>query len=235
MKDMGVFGLQEGRVAKAAFDEVTKREFCERLLAWYEANGRKFKWRQTDNPFLVLVSEILLQRTRACQVDESYSDIILKYSSPQRLAEASEKEIRDSIARLGLSRRSSILKRMAQEILKQYGGSVPSTRNELLRLPGVGPYIANAVLCFAFGQDVPVVDANVITLFRRVLGIQSSKKRAHTDRQIWELASSMMPSGKGTDFNRALIDFVGLVCKPVRPSCLACPLGGICLQHGEKG
>lgn len=209
-------------------NERKKEEFVLNLLAWHVENKRIFSWRQTENPFHILVAEIMLQKTDVKKVSEVYDKFIEKYPTPEYLASADLAELRKELALLGIHQRAERLKKTAEKIIRDYGGEVPSEKEELLTLSGVGEYIANAVLCFAFGKDVPIVDTNVIRLLERVFGIKSSKVRPRTDRKIWEFAAQLVPKGKCREYNQALLDFAASVCKSKNPLSSVCPENKIC-------
>ncbi len=205
-----------------------KEEFVQKLLAWHAENKRDFSWRRTANPFHILIAEIMLQKTDVKKVSDVYDKFIQKYPTPQALASAELVELRKELALLGIHRRAERLKKTAEKIVSEHGAEVPSEKQELLKLPGVGEYIANAVLCFAFGKDVPIVDTNVIRLLERVFGIKSSKARPRTDRKIWEFAAQLVPKGRCREYNQALLDFAASVCKSKKPLSATCPENKIC-------
>ena len=164
----------------------------------------------------------MLQRTQVRQVTPIFEKFIQKFPEPRPV---SEKDLEELLFPLGLKHR---IKRVANLMTKLASiREVPNTMEDLLKLPGVGVYIASAVLCFGFGQDVPVVDPNVVRVLSRVMGFRSAKKRPHTDPKIWEFAARIVPKQMGRAFNEALIDFGALICKP-KPICKECPMPDIC-------
>ncbi len=205
-----------------------KEEFVKNLLTWHAENKRTFSWRETQNPFHILVAEIMLQKTDVKKVSEIYEEFIKKYPTPQALSSAELDELRSELAFLGIHKRAERLKKAAEKIVLDYGDEVPSKKEELLKLPGVGEYIANAVLCFAFNKDVPIVDTNVIRLFERVFGIKSSKTRPRNDRKIWEFANQLVPKGRSKEYNQALLDLAASFCKSKNPLSDICPMNKIC-------
>lgn len=215
-------------------EERKKEEFVKNLLAWHAENKRDFSWRRTANPFYILVAEIMLQKTDVKKVSEVYDKFIEKYPAPQALASAELPELRKELALLGIHQRAERLKKAAEKIVSEHSGEVPSKKEELLKLPGVGEYIANAVLCFAFNKDVPIVDTNVIRLFERVFSIRSSKARPRTDRKIWEFAAQLVPKGKCREYNQALLDFAASVCRSKKPLSAVCPENKICSCAKER-
>lgn len=204
-----------------------------KLLEWHKTAKRSFTWRNSPTPYKVLISEIMLQRTQAKQVEPVYREFLKTFPTPQKLAAAPLKRIKKAIQPLGLLHRAHDIKRMAGELVERHKGEVPSDLKLLKRLQGVGDYVAGAVLCFGFGKDVPIVDANVIRVFDRFWGMKSSKPRPREDRRYWELAAALVPRKKGREFNMALLDFAALICTPRDPKCLICPLADRCKSVGQ--
>jgi A/G-specific adenine glycosylase len=215
-------------------DRRKKEEFVKNLLVWYSKNKRVFSWRNKTNPFHILVAEIMLQKTDVKKVSEVYDKFIERHPTPQDLASAELSELRKELALLGIHKRAERMKKLAEKIIFEYGGEVPSEKEELLKLPGVGEYIANAVLCFAFSEDVPIVDTNVIRLLDRVFGVKSSKSRPRTDRKIWEFAAELVPKGKCREYNQALLDFAASLCTSKNPLSDICPENKICSYAKDR-
>lgn len=172
----------------------------------------------------------MLQRTRAEQVLKVYPAFISRYPSPQALASADLKEIERFFHRLGLVWRAREIRRLGKELAKL--GKVPLHRDELLSLPGVGDYVADAVLATAFDEDVVAVDSNVCRLVCRLFGLEPSGE-PRRDLRIKKVAESIMPAGKAREFNWALIDYSALVCRP-KPLCVGCLFSKICRYHVSK-
>lgn len=205
-----------------------------RLLEWFEKHGRKYPWRKNISPYRVLMAEIMLQRTKADQVLPVYSLFLKKYPTPRALAGAAPEDIEKAFARLGLRWRGEKVKKMAEALVSRYGGNIPRGRDELLSLPGVGEYVADAVLCFAYGEDRAVVDANVCRVIGRIFGLKA-KGEARRNPVFRERAQELLPAGNARKFNWAMIDLAALVCTPRNPKCAVCPLEGMCLHGREKG
>ena len=205
-------------------------EIQTRLLDWFRISGRQFPWRQTCDPYAMLLAEKLLQQTVVREgVVQAYDDLLVAYPTPTALAEADVESIRTMIQSLGLHYRAQELVALAQEISEKHGGHVPQDFKSLLALPGVGDYIARAVLCFAFGQDVPIVDTNVARILYRLFGLPGPMPaNPARKRSLIELAGSLLPTGQSREFNLAMLDFGALVCRPSAPECDACPLSHVC-------
>lgn len=176
----------------------------------------------------------MLQRTRAEQVVPIYESFLRRYPDPSALSEASVSEIRAEIISLGLEKRARGLKKLAEQLVEEHMGEIPKSRDDLIKLHWVGNYIANALLCHAFGVDIPTVDANFARLLVRVFSLKS-KHPAQKDKRIWAFAQSLMPlvKGRARTLNLAILDLASKICTPQKPSCRICPLNSIC-DYGIK-
>ncbi len=202
------------------------------LLEWWKKNKRKFSWRRTSRPYNVLIAEMLLRKTTAKQVEEEYRGFIKKYPNPKVLSEAEERELSNRLRPLGMEhKRSQLFLKFGKTIMKEFKGRVPSTKEELLKLPGVGLYATNAVLSFSQNKDVPLVDTNFIRIIDRIFGFKSEKSRARNDKKIWEFATMLVPKGRSREFNLAVLDFAAILCKAQKPRCDICPLIKYCVFH----
>lgn len=174
------------------------------------------------------MSELLLQRTQARQVEPVYLELIKHFPNTSALANASLGEIERVIYPLGLAHRAVRIKRMAEELRDKHHGVVPDHITDLLDLSGVGPYVANAVLSFGFGQDIAVVDANVARVIIRFFTFHSKSSRPHTDRTLWSFCQEIVPLRRGPDFNRAILDFAAAICTARKPHHDHCPISDYC-------
>jgi A/G-specific adenine glycosylase len=202
--------------------------FRRTLLRWYVSHARRFPWRETDDGYTILLAEVLLQRTQAPQVQDNYWRIATAFPTPHALAAAPLETVQEALRPLGLAKRAATLKRMGEELVTRFDGRVPMTVTDLITLPGVGRYIATATACFAAGARLAVLDANVVRVFSRFFGVTSYRKRPRDDSALWRLAESLLPRTRAADYNRALIDFAGLVCKARTPLCPDCTLRRRC-------
>ena len=206
-----------------------KKEFAENLLEWWQNNKRDFPWRKTTDAYKILIAEVLLRKTTAKQVDQLYTMFLSKYPNPHALSETSIEDIESTIKPLGMQhKRAMLLKSLGSDLFNKYSGKIPASKKELMVLPGVGLYVANAVLCFAYGKDVPIVDTNVIRVFQRVFNFQSKKRRPKDDLELWNFVSSCIPSRRAKEFNLAILDHAHSICVPRNPHCPICPLNAIC-------
>lgn len=203
------------------------QSFQKAVLAWFEQNGRDFPWRNTSNPFHVLVAEVLLRQTQAKRVANPYLDLIERYPDPRTLAKADVNALRLWFKPLGLVRRADLLVEAAQVLLKEHGGDVPRDLESLLKLPGIGRYIAGATLCLSFGEPFPMVDEASGRVLRRVLGM-NSEGPAYTDSNLLNAAETLLPHPMVKEFNLGLIDIAAAHCSPRKPKCTTCPVAKYC-------
>jgi A/G-specific adenine glycosylase len=204
------------------------RWFWDRVLAWWEGGGRRdFPWRNDADPFQILVAEMLLQRTRADAVRLVWPAVVERWPDARSLSSASEAELDAMTSTLGLRWRSRNLKRMANALVEEHCGEVPREGAALMRLPGVGPYVATATRVMAFEARDLVSDANVVRVFARLLGFQAD---AETRRRRWfaERIMPFEPMARSRESNLSLLDFAAGVCTPRQPSCHNCPLASRC-------
>jgi len=225
--------FRQGGTIPVQVDAEKTRAVRGKLLFWYERNGRDYPWRRTVDPYRILIAEIMLQRTKADQVAPVYGEFIRRFPDPYSLHKADPEVIRSYFSKLGLMWRADLIIRFAAKLVERFGGKIPPDRDQLLSLPAVGDYIADAVLSFAYGRDVAVVDSNVCRVLRRVFGLKP-RGEARRDRRFRELAQMLVPPGKSREFNWAMIDFASAVCTPRNPKCDECPLRENCL-HAHLG
>jgi len=213
-------------------------EFARRvLLEWYESSARKFPWRIDTNPYHMLMAEMMLRRTRANQVVSVYLDFLEKFPNVKSLADASPEEVMQYLYPLGLSWRATNFQVLAKEVMLNHGGEIPEGREELLELTGVGPYVADAVRCFAFGKNSVLVDTNTVRVAARYLGFeydQESRRKPAVIKAVTQLVDLEQPAYS----NYALLDFAAIICRAHNPIHDNCPLAVYCsyylnLQNSE--
>lgn len=206
-----------------------KKEFGLKLLEWWSENKQDFPWRKTRDPYSILVAEVLLRKTTAKQVERIYGDFLDSYPTSKALSRATEKKLSQLLNPLGMEHtRAKLFTRLADAVAK-HNGKIPRSEKGLRALPGVGKYSANAVLCLAYGKDMPMVDTNAVRVVQRVFSFAFSKARAKDDPYLWDFVKNLMPAGRAMNFNLAIIDFAHKVCKPKNPHCCACPLKALCI------
>ncbi|HLZ35087.1 MAG TPA: A/G-specific adenine glycosylase [Nitrospira sp.] len=206
-----------------------KRRFQQRLLAWYAKNGRDLPWRKTSNPYHILVSEVMLQQTQVERVVPKYHEFLERYPSFEQLADAPVREVKKTWYPLGYNIRPERLHSIACETVVRYGGKLPSDAEELLSFKGIGRYTAGAIRSFAFNEDAPILDTNVIRVLHRVFVAKGDPKAQKAG--LWELSESLIPRGKGYDFNQALMDFGATCCTARNPVCEHCPMRSFCKTY----
>jgi len=204
------------------------------LLAWFAANARDLPWRRTRDPYRVLVSEIMLQQTQVDRVIPKYLAFLEAFPTLEALAAAPTAEVIRLWAGLGYNRRAVNLQRAARAVLDQHGGQFPRSVDELLALPGIGPYTAGAVACFAFEQDVAFMDTNIRRVLRRALVGPDTAEPAPTDRALLALGAELVPPGEGWAWNQAIMELGALVCTAAAPACRRCPISAHCRAYAAR-
>jgi len=207
--------------------EQKKSTFRTRLIQWGLNNFRRFPWRRDRTPYSVLISEILLRRTTASAVKRIYEEFLLKYPNFQALANTNSKSLEKLLANIGFhKRRTKMLIDVARFIIRRYAGEIPSSKEELLRIPNVGDYTANAILTLAHGVPTAMVDSNVLRIMRRVFMRHVGRKASY--KEIQSIANSLSPDANNQEYNYALLDLGAAVCLYTIPKCGICPINGLC-------
>jgi A/G-specific adenine glycosylase len=204
-------------------DEKLYEEIARRLQEWCATKCRKYPWRQKSDPYVILVTEFLLQRTRSDSIAEIFDEFFSRYRSIWELASAKPEELSSFFSKLGLLYRGERILRMAQEIVEKYKGMIPCNAEKLLKIKGVGVYIASAVLNFGYNVPTPVVDKNVMRVMNRLFNTTREK-------ECWEIISRLYKFGDNRLIAYALIDLGSMICKK-RPLCEECPLNDVCTKY----
>src|SRR6186713_966221 len=200
-----------------------RKRFRRRLLAWYRTHGRDLPWRRTDDPYHILVSEVMLQQTQVDRVLPKYAEWLQKYPSLAALAEADEGEVAHTWRPLGYNIRPRRLHAIARESVARYGGALPSDEDTLLSFKGIGAYTAGAIRSFAFRQRAAILDTNVARVLFRVFVGRGDPKAHAMKKQLWAMSEVLVPRKHVFDFNQALMDLGATVCVARRPKCESCP------------
>lgn len=201
----------------------SQKAFQRKLLAWYRRTARDLPWRDTRNPYAILVSEFMLQQTQVSRVTEYFPRFMARFPTIEKLARSRPKAVMEAWDGLGYYARARNLHALSRVVSKTLDGRLPDAPDELEKLPGVGRYTAGAVACFAYEKPVPAVDTNVKRVLERVFA---------TD-DVWGTAAAIMPRGGKTawKFNQAIMELGALVCTARKPKCPVCPLRRGCALY----
>lgn len=208
--------------------------FASKLSAWYHENGRNLPWRNVRDPYVIWVSEVILQQTRIVQGHDYFLHFIDRFPRVETLAAASEDEVLKCWQGLGYYSRARNMLAAARQIVE--GGGFPECYEDIRRLKGVGDYTAAAIASFAFGLPYAVVDGNVYRVLSRYFGVEEPSDTGKGKKYFAALARNLLPDGKeAADYNQAVMDFGAMQCVPNNPKCGECPLadGCVALRDGK--
>ena len=211
--------------------EKHKRYFIQKLMQWHEKQDRKMPWKETQDPYKIWLSEIILQQTRVAQGTAYYLAFIEKFPTVKDLAEADEDEVLKTWQGLGYYSRARNLHFSAKLIMQQFDGKFPSTYPDILSLKGVGTYTAAAIASFAYNLPHAVVDGNVIRVLARYFDMDFSAQDAKGKKAFQNVSDQLIQKQNPAAFNQAIMDFGALQCKPRKPDCKNCPLQKNCLAN----
>jgi A/G-specific adenine glycosylase len=206
-----------------------KIQFRATLTNWYRRHGRALPWRQTRDPYAILVSEFMLQQTQVATVIPYYNEWLRRFPDFAALARASENDVLHAWQGLGYYARARNLHSAAKRVHDRHGDKFPRSPAAIRALPGVGRYTANAIATFAFDQPVPIVEANTGRVLTRLFDLRSAIDRAAGREALWKRAALLVPKRVARIYNSALIDLGALVCLPRAPRCTICPVKKFCL------
>lgn len=199
----------------------------DQIIKWFKANGRVLPWRETTNPYYILVSEIMLQQTQVSTVIPYYLRFIERLPTLEALALATEEELHTLWEGLGYYSRVRRLQQLAAIVVAKYDGKLPSVKEELISLPGIGPYTCGAVLSFAFHQQHAALDGNVKRVLARVLADDADIMKQSSSNRLTSVLEQILPE-EIYPFNQGLIELGALICKPKNPLCEDCPINNNC-------
>ncbi len=209
-------------------NDQTIRLFRRRLLSWFSKNQRRLPWRETEDPYRIWVSEAMLQQTQVKTVLPYYERFIKTFPDAKALSEASLDAVLKSWEGMGYYARARNLHRAAGILVDQWNGQVPDDYEAFRKLPGVGEYIASAVLSVAFNRPYAVLDGNVKRVLSRLFLIDAPVNRASSLSEFREHASRLLDTDRPGDFNQALMELGATICRPVQPECAGCPVASLC-------
>lgn len=206
------------------------RAFQKALCTWFEKEGKDYPWRQTIDPWAILVSEIMLQQTQVKTVLEKghYKRFMTTYPSVKSMAEASEQGVLRAWEGLGYYRRAKNLHSASRAILREHNGIFPKKFEQVRALPGIGRYTAGALCSFAYDDPQPIVDANVTRVFSRLFNYQKRIDTTSGQHQIWDWAEELLPQKNARIYNSALMELGQNQCKNKSVNCPSCPVKSFC-------
>jgi A/G-specific adenine glycosylase len=220
-RDLPEYALDPGITSRIGW-------FRQELLAWFRLQGRNFPWRESGRTaYEILVAEVLLQRTTAAKVAQAYNAFLKRYPSWSSLAHTSLEDLKDHLKPLGLWLQKALVFQSLAKTIEERKGSLPASRAELEQLPGIGQYIANAVLLTFYKQPEPLVDGNMARVLERFFGPRKLADIRY-DPYLQTLARHVVNTENSLLVNWAILDLGALVCKNGTPLCLQCPLKGKC-------
>ncbi len=213
---------------RAALEARKRRQLQRAVLRWYSAHGRKLPWRGEVDPYIVLVSEIMLQQTQVPRVLTKLPVFLAAFPSMGHLAAAAQREVVDAWRGMGYNNRAVRLHRLARTVIEKHGGELPPNAEALRALPGIGRYTSHAILAFAYRQAVPVVDVNIRRLLSRLFWRMTDTGAVRSEGEVWDVAEALVPETKAYDWNQALMDIGATICTARSPRCTACPVAAWC-------
>jgi A/G-specific adenine glycosylase len=212
---------------------VSADEIRRSLLNWWDAGHTDLPWRRTADPYAIWVAEIMLQQTQVGTVLRYYDRWMARFPTVAALAEAPLEDVLKQWEGLGYYGRARNLHAAARQVVEHHQGRLPASAAELVRLKGIGPYTAGAIVSIAFRLPVPVVDGNVTRVLSRLYDLPEDVSRPATRRRLWQMAAELVPGDRPGDHNQALMELGQRVCVPVAPECHRCPLGASCLARSR--
>ena len=217
----------------AEFDSAWRARFRRALRRWYLAHGRELPWRATRDPYAIWVSEIMLQQTTVAAVQPYFDRFLAAFPTVQALAEADEQDVLRLWEGLGYYSRARNLHRAATILTTRYAGEFPREPEQIAELPGIGRYTAGAIASFAFDRPAPIVEANTLRLYCRLMGFSGNPRSAAGQKLLWAFAEMLLPRTKAGDFNQALMELGATVCRIADPGCDNCPVRSCCRAAAE--
>jgi A/G-specific adenine glycosylase len=232
-----------------------QRRVVSAILRWYAYHGRKLPWRLPNvvparlasasskrvgrrgqagnitNQYRILISEIMLQQTQVSRVLVKYPEFLRSFPTMRALASARQRDVVLAWRGMGYNSRAVRLHKLAQVILTNHSGKLPPDHKTLTSLPGIGNYTANAILSSVHAMHVPIVDVNVRRVLSRLFWKMPSIQEVRDEKEIWSVASDLLPRGRGYRWNQALMDLGATICTARQPRCARCPVGPLCASR----
>ena len=210
------------------FSPARRQRLRRKLKTWYDGAARNLPWRETSDPYRIWISEIMLQQTTVAAVVPYYQRFFEAFPNLKSLAEAEEHQVLKLWEGLGYYSRARNIWKAARRIVQELEGHFPAAVSDLQKLPGIGQYTAGAIASFAFDQRAPILEANTVRLYSRLMGYAGDPRSAEGQRLLWTFAEEILPRTSPGRFNQALMELGSRVCTPKDPNCSACPVSREC-------
>lgn len=203
------------------------------LIEWYKREHRVFPWRETDDPYKIWISEIMLQQTTTEAVIPYFNRFIERFPDVKTLSQADLEDVYKMWEGLGYYRRAKHIYETAHVIVEQYNGIFPTEYKDVLSLKGIGPYTAGAICSIAYHQSTPAIDGNVLRIISRHHLIKDNIALNRTQKEITEIVSKLLQKHDSSSFNQGLMDLGATICRPVNPKCDQCPIVSTCKAYAS--
>jgi A/G-specific adenine glycosylase len=207
--------------------------FRRKLIRWYSQQARDLPWRRTTDPYVIWISEIMLQQTTVVAVVPYFKRFLERFPTVRHLAQAGESEVLRLWEGLGYYSRARNLHKAANVVITRYDGRFPADVDTLRSLPGIGRYTAGAIASFAFDQRAPIVEANTLRLYCRLLGYADNPRSSAGQQVLWDFAQAILPEVAPGRVNQAMMELGATVCAPREPACDSCPVHQYCAAFHE--
>lgn len=204
------------------------KPFQSDLLGWFETAAREMPWRKSKDPYRIWVSEIMLQQTQVATVRPYFKRFMKRFPDVFALAKAPQEDVLKHWEGLGYYSRARNLHKGAKYVAEQHAGKVPNTLETILKVPGIGPYSAGAILSIAYEVAAPAIDGNVYRVISRLYDYHQDVTTSEAQKQIKTWVEKLIPLDAAGDFNQALMELGALVCSPKTPACQSCPVQKHC-------
>jgi A/G-specific adenine glycosylase len=214
-------------------DDRARQRFCRALLRWFSVHARTLPWRPSPGLYETGISEIMLQQTQVATVIPYYTKFLARFPDVRTLAAAKEQDLLRCWEGLGYYRRARQLQAAARCIVEEHAGHLPTDYATWRNLPGIGRYTAGAILSIALDQRLPILEANTVRLFARLLALHADPTSRASQDRLWALAESLVPERRAGDFNQALMELGSTVCTPRGPGCPTCPVAEHCATQAH--
>lgn len=211
----------------------TVEEIRSRIMEWGNKNLREFPWRNTRDSYKIIIAEIMLHRTNAYQVKAVYEKFVEDFPDFESIIRAGSEKIMVEMRSLGLFWRFEFLYRLAEEVVEKYNGTLPLEKKKLMELPGVGHYIASAILCFGYNRPEPLLDTNTVRVIGRIFGIKVTDS-SRRNKKFYKIMQDIVLCEEPKKLSLSMIDFAALVCTAKDPKHDLCPVRNICCFYKKR-